>query len=104
MFFGDSRFSVGIQLADMCSYFIARHLDGDTEIAQFYDKIEPHIVYGQIYPDQQTFSKPAPRLKWLEGLGDLLTTSADGEQQRILELQSSDGENPEGLGEDAAKD
>jgi hypothetical protein len=43
MYFGDSRYSIGIQLADLCSYFIARHLQGDTEIDGFYEMIEPRI-------------------------------------------------------------
>jgi Protein of unknown function (DUF3800) len=46
VFFGDSRYSVGIQIADLCSYFIARHLQGDEEIAPFYNLILPHIAYG----------------------------------------------------------
>ena len=96
MFFGDSRFSVGIQLADLCSYFIARHLEGDKEIDHFYDKIEPYIVYGQTYPDQQTFSKPLPQLK---GFGELLALGAN-EERGISEVQSSDGDDssrgPEG--------
>jgi len=50
MYFGDSRYSIGIQLADLCSYFIARHLSGDGEIDNFYEMIEPHIVYSQIHP------------------------------------------------------
>ncbi len=51
MYFGDSRFSIGIQLADLCSYFIARHLDGDVAIEGFYKMIEPHIVYSKCVPD-----------------------------------------------------
>jgi hypothetical protein len=50
MYFGDSRHSIGIQLADMCSYFIARHLEGDEEIESFYKMIEPNIVYSQTQP------------------------------------------------------
>lgn len=44
MYFGDSKFSIGIQLADLCSYFIARHLEGDLAAEGFYKLIEPHIV------------------------------------------------------------
>jgi hypothetical protein len=51
MYFGDSRYSIGIQLADLCSYFIARHLQGDSEIQSFYEMIEPHIVHSQIEPE-----------------------------------------------------
>jgi hypothetical protein len=50
MYFGDSRFSVGIQLADLCSYFIARHLEGDKEIEGFYEMIAPQIVFSGAYP------------------------------------------------------
>lgn len=50
MYFGDSRYSIGIQLADLCSYFIARHLTGDTETKSFYEMIHPHIVHSQIHP------------------------------------------------------
>jgi hypothetical protein len=50
MYFGDSRFSVGIQLADACAYFIGRHVSGDAEAEEFYSLIEPHIVYSEIEP------------------------------------------------------
>jgi hypothetical protein len=53
MYFGDSRFSIGIQLADLCSYFIARHLDGDVAIEGFYKMIEPHIVHSKCVPEKQ---------------------------------------------------
>lgn len=46
MYFGDSRYSIGIQLADLCAYFIARHLMGHAEIDYFYKMIEPRIVRG----------------------------------------------------------
>lgn len=60
MYFGDSKYSVGIQLADLCSYFIARHLEGDAEIEGFYRMIEPHIVYSDKYPqpDMPLFQSP----------------------------------------------
>lgn len=50
MYFGDSRYSIGIQLADLCSYFIARHLVGDEEIEGFYGMIEPNIRHFDIFP------------------------------------------------------
>lgn len=52
MYFGDSKYSIGIQLADLCSYFIARHLDGDAATDAFYKLIEPRIVYFQIEPKE----------------------------------------------------
>jgi Protein of unknown function (DUF3800) len=44
MYFGDSRYSVGIQMADLCSYFIGQHLCGNAESDGFYKMIEPFIV------------------------------------------------------------
>ncbi len=35
MYFGSSKDSVGIQLADLCGYFIAKHLEGDVSIDGF---------------------------------------------------------------------
>ena len=44
MYFGDSRYSIGIQIADLCAYFIAKHLYGDKDSEGFYQMIEPHII------------------------------------------------------------
>lgn len=56
MYFGDSKFSIGIQLADLSSYFIARHLEGDSDadIDYFYKLIEPHIVSSRIEPTKKS--------------------------------------------------
>lgn len=89
VFFGDSRYSVGIQLADLCSYFIARHLQGEEEIKPFYDLIEPHIEYGQLYPQQQDFKPPQPTLlSSLSGLGLALTGVID--DKGIPKIRPSD--------------
>lgn len=53
LYFGDSKFSVGLQLADACSYFIAKHLAGDATIDGFYALIEPQIVYKQVHPTSE---------------------------------------------------
>jgi hypothetical protein len=53
IYFGDSKFSVGLQLADACSYFIGKHLGGDATVDRFYARIEPQIVYSQIEPKQE---------------------------------------------------
>jgi Protein of unknown function (DUF3800) len=52
MYFGDSRFSVGIQMADLCGYVIAKHLaaDPDPEVQPFYELIQPHVVYSRLEP------------------------------------------------------
>ena len=58
MYFGDSKYSIGIQLADLCSYFIARHLCGDQVTEPFFKMIEPQIVSGR-RQEQQWESKRA---------------------------------------------
>jgi len=60
MFFGDSRYSAGIQLADLCAYFIAKHLEGDQETDGFYRMIEPHIAAYGIYPEVSPDPRTAP--------------------------------------------
>jgi hypothetical protein len=55
IYFGDSKFSVGIQLADLCSFFIAKHLIGDDPVAEtFYQQIEPAVVHYEISPREQS--------------------------------------------------
>jgi hypothetical protein len=54
VYFGDSRYSIGIQLADLCSYFICRHLQGDRDIEGFYNRIESHIKFSEVYPASET--------------------------------------------------
>jgi hypothetical protein len=58
MYFGDSRYSIGIQLADLCAYFIARHLEGDLEIQEFYEMVSPHIIFSQIHPNSPEVFDP----------------------------------------------
>jgi hypothetical protein len=66
MYFGDSRYSIGIQLADLCSYFIARHLEGDAEIEHFYEMIKPHVVFSEIHPTQEGRSNSLAALAGLK--------------------------------------
>jgi hypothetical protein len=54
MYFGDSRYSFGIQIADACSYFIARHLEGDRETENSYEMISPYIVHDEVHPVDPT--------------------------------------------------
>jgi hypothetical protein len=58
LYFGDSKYSTGIQLADLCSYFIARHLEGHGDSKDFFEMIEPHIVFHKLYP---TVENDGPR-------------------------------------------
>ena len=50
MYFGDSRYSVGIQLADFCSFIILRHLQGKEDTEFLYKKIEKYIYSGKVEP------------------------------------------------------
>ncbi len=45
MYFGDSRFSIGIQLADLCGYFVAKHLEKSVDGEAFYELIKDLCVY-----------------------------------------------------------
>lgn len=51
MYFGDSSFSVGIQLADLCGFVISKWLDKDPSIERFYKIIEAQIMYSRIEPE-----------------------------------------------------
>jgi Protein of unknown function (DUF3800) len=50
MYFGDSKYSIGIQLADLCGYFVSKHLQGDAAGEGFYGMIKENIVYSSIEP------------------------------------------------------
>jgi len=50
MYFGDSGFSRGIQLADVCSYIILRHLQEKEDTEFLYKTIAPFIYFDQVEP------------------------------------------------------
>jgi hypothetical protein len=88
MYFGDSRYSLGIQLADACSYFIARHLHGDSETESFYDLIHPQIVRSSIYPEPK--DKPSSEMQLsLEGMQE-----NDDRDESVEQIRPSDEDNP----------
>lgn len=82
IYFGDSRYSIGIQLADLCSYFIARHLQGDVEIEGFYQMIEPRI-----YRQKSSLSN-------LESLMEL--TDGKSNESGVSDVREGDRNNPSG--------
>jgi hypothetical protein len=51
MYFGSSAESVGLQLADLCGYFIAKHLRNDPDTEGFYGIIKDRIVYEKVEPE-----------------------------------------------------
>lgn len=50
MYFGASKFSKGIQLADLCALLIGRHLAGYADTEDLYKKLSEHIVASTIKP------------------------------------------------------
>jgi len=48
MYFGDSSQSIGIQLADIWSFIVMRHLQQMEDTEYLYRKIEPHIFFSKI--------------------------------------------------------
>jgi hypothetical protein len=58
MYFGDSKYSIGIQLADLCGFFIGKHLENliegavpDPAAEGFYDVFKDKIIYSRIEPE-----------------------------------------------------
>jgi hypothetical protein len=51
LYFGNSKDSIGIQLADLCAYLIRKHLEGDeVDTLGFYMFIQGHIAHSRIEP------------------------------------------------------
>lgn len=50
MYFGDSRYSIGIQIADLCGYFIAKHLENYVQTEGFYNIFKDQLMYSRIEP------------------------------------------------------
>jgi hypothetical protein len=51
MYFGDSAYSSGIQLADICSYIILRHLQQKPDTEYLFQRLKPHIFWGLLEPE-----------------------------------------------------
>src|SRR4030095_1799304 len=50
LYFGESKYSVGLQLIDMCAYLVLRHLQGKQDTEFLYDMIKGSIYYGASEP------------------------------------------------------
>jgi hypothetical protein len=85
MYFGDSRYSVGIQLADLCGYVIAKHLaaDPDPDLQRFYELIEPQVMYSRIEPGGQL-------------VHPMLVHPEEGHDIRVSEFRQNDAAISEG--------
>jgi hypothetical protein len=52
MYWGDSKESVGIQVADLCCYFVARHLTSpDAASEKFYNLISAQVICAKPEPE-----------------------------------------------------
>jgi hypothetical protein len=53
MYFGNSQYSIGIQLADLCGFFISKRLEhtSDPNANRFFDMIDRQIMYSRIEPE-----------------------------------------------------
>ena len=50
IYFGDSKDSIGIQIADICSFVIRKHLENPVAVEGFYRLLEPRIYAGTVHP------------------------------------------------------
>jgi hypothetical protein len=53
LYFGDSAYSVGLQLADMCAFLIRRHLNGAEDTEYLYKRIESKIYFSRMEPNKE---------------------------------------------------
>jgi hypothetical protein len=51
MFFGDSKDCLGIQMVDLCNYFVRRHLAGEPEPQNFYQMFSEQVICAQPQPE-----------------------------------------------------
>jgi hypothetical protein len=51
LYFGDSKNSTGLQIADICVYVIARHLAKKPDAKGFYDIISGQIFNPKMFPE-----------------------------------------------------
>jgi hypothetical protein len=51
MYFGSSVDSIGLQMADLCNYIIARTLKGMEDAAAFYSIIKKFVICSQVEPE-----------------------------------------------------
>lgn len=51
MFFADSTDCVGIQIADLCNYFVRLHLEAKEEPHNFYQAISEQVICAKPQPD-----------------------------------------------------
>jgi hypothetical protein len=55
MFFADSKDCLGIQIVDLCNYFVRRHLAGEPEEDGFYGVIAEQIICARPEPESTSY-------------------------------------------------
>jgi hypothetical protein len=55
MFFADSTDCLGIQLADLCAYFVRRHLAGDSVTEHYYKRLADNIICAKPEPESKLY-------------------------------------------------
>jgi hypothetical protein len=55
MYFGHSRDSIGIQIYDLCNYFVARKLKIRGNCERFYDIVSERVVCAKMEPEWSQF-------------------------------------------------
>ena len=55
MYFGQSRDSIGIQISDLCTYFVARKLKIRGETERFYNIFAERVVCAKVEPEWTQF-------------------------------------------------
>jgi hypothetical protein len=70
MFFADSKDCAGIQIVDLCNYFVKRHLAGESDPQNFY----------QMFSEQVICAKPEP--EWTH-YGELYRQHVDGRREQV---------------------
>jgi hypothetical protein len=57
VYFADSKYSIGVQLADICAYIINRHLCGGDDTG-LYEELRPNIIFSQVEPSRELPADP----------------------------------------------
>jgi hypothetical protein len=57
MFFADSKSCLGIQIVDLCNYFVRLHLTGEPEPQGFYQQISERVICARPSPEWSQYGQ-----------------------------------------------
>ena len=57
MFFADSKDCLGIQIVDLCNYFVRRHLAGDPDPLNFYQMFAERVICAKPNPEWSEYGE-----------------------------------------------